>query len=346
MEKVIPRIIICCPFDLYWIAEVEVQLTNFRKYGYSQHTSYLVFEQGENLYKDYWDKLELKFPEASFYFYQGDRGTRNLIAVYQPVSRPFCLKKHWERFPQLQQETILYMDSDVLFSRELDFSAYMTDDICYASQTPYIGVQYFNNKAKDVYLHKQQDYSQIDVIERLGAAVGINKQTIVDNDQHVGGCQYILKNIDSLFWATLMEDCIKLRMTALQLNAEFFPSEDLGLQSWAIGDMCGLLWGLWKRGKELRTPDALSFSWASSPIEEYDKCVFFHNAGIYAKVHTIDGVDHKMFHKGDLAFRQSKITFFDIEEYKNISPYYCSCKYVEAIREVKDPVAITDKLVY
>jgi len=150
---------------------------------------------------------------------------------------------------------------------------------------------------------------------------------------------------DPVVWADLEKNCIELRLAALNLNAEFFPSEEKGLQSWAIGDMCGLLWNLWKKGLQVQCPDELDFNWASTPIEEYDKHAIFHNAGVSGKWMEMNGEKVKMFHKGDIRLRTSSLTFFDLT-YQDITDKYCTCKYVEAIMDVKDPICITKRTEY
>lgn len=338
-------ILVSVPFDLYFASEIEVQATNFRKWGVLNKVHYLIYEQGENVYKHYWDKLEQKFPEAKFFFYNGDE-IKNLTVIYPPVIRPNCLKKHFKLYPELEQHVLLYMDGDVLFTSTPDLEQYINDDICYLSPTDYISPTYFTSKRKDVFHFKLEEYDRHDILKELCNIVGIDKQTVIDNEPYTGGCQYILKNINAEFWEELERVCIELRMHCLQLNAAFFPSEEKGLQSWAIGDMCGLLWLLWKRGLCTRTPDSMKFSWSSSPIELYDKHLFFHNAGVASKEMVLTGKKHRLFHKSDLRFRTSTLTFFDIKNWGEISTDFCSYKYVDAIKEVNDPVCVTEKYTY
>ena len=338
MKKV--TILIGTPSDLYFASEIEVQCHNFRKFGYSSILQVVVHGTEEDKYKEYWDKLAAKYKEVKFFFYTSPAIEKNL-KIYPPFGRPWSFKKHWEAYPELKNHVIIYLDSDVIFTRHLDFSKYINDDICYMSKTPYVGAKYFYSKEKDVLPFMKSRYKMIDPLEIFCNQVGIDKQVVIDNEENTGGCQYILKGIDADFWASLSEDCLKLRIQSQSLNSDYFANEERGFQSWAIGDMCGLLWNLWKRGKETRCPEELGFSWSSSPIEEYEKHAFFHNAGVPSRYMEKDGKKHLMFYKSDVRFRTSMTTFFDLE-YEGLSKDFCSYKYVEAIKEVEDPVCKTN----
>lgn len=338
-------ILVVVPYDLYFATEIEVQCENFKKFGYLKNTHFLIYEQGENVFKEYWIKLQERYSDAKFFFYKGDE-LKKLTPVYASVCRPNCLKKHFAIYPELKDHTILYLDGDVLFTRKFEMSEYLNDDICYLSKTNYIAASYFEKKRNDVFPFKLKEYNTRDILQECCNIVGVDKQTVIDNEDNTGGCQYLLKNIDVEFWEKLEKDCIMLRQQLLEVNNTFFVSEDKGFQSWAIADMCGLLWNLWKRGLQTKCPDSMNFSWSSSPIEKYKECVFFHNAGITGKYMKMEDEEVKMYHKGDIRFRTSSISVFDIEHWGNISKKYCSFMYINAINAVVDPICVTKKLTY
>ena len=337
--------IVCTPHDLYWASEIEVQLSNFERVGHTGEMHVLVFVEGEFPYRWYWEQLAKRYTWCKFFYYKEDN-IKNLIAIYAPVQRPRCLKNHWKQFPELQNKVILYLDSDVLFTRTPDFSPYLQDDICYLSKTEYISADYFSSKVKDIYPFKKKEYAQEDVLQDLCRIVGIDKQVAIDNQDNTGGCQYILKGIDYDFCNDVERNCIELRLRTINFNAQYFSSEDKGFQSWAIGDMCGLLWNLWKRGKETKCPEYMNFAWSTNPIDAYNDNIFFHNAGVSSKNQELDGKMHKMFYKSDIRFRTSSLTWFDIQEWGGISKEYCSYKYLEEILSIENPICRTKKLVY
>lgn len=338
--------IIAISHDLYWATETEVQLNNFRKVGHTGTIHILVYVEQDFTAKPYWDKLIDRYKEVQFFFYPED-GTKNLCKIYPPYRRPFMLKKHWHLYPELVEKVILYMDSDVLFNQVPDLSPYIADDICYLSATNYIAASYFGNKRKDVYPFKLKAYDQVDILGDLCRIVGVDKQVVIDNELNTGGCQYLLKGIDEQFWADLEQHCIELRMYTQDINREYFPSEEKGFQSWAIGDMCGLLWNLWKRGKQVQCPAYMDFNWSSDSIIEGNQKLFLHNAGITGVWHMVDGKKRKMFCKSDILFRTSRISFFDINRDSwQLDKGYYSYKYLQAVLEVQDPICKTQYLQY
>ena len=338
-------IIVCIPEDLYWASEIEVQLNNFRRYDMSKYAQIIIHRRGKNKATPYWDKLIKAFPETGFFIYE-DNSIGNLINMYAPIMRPHLLKKHWEQFPELKDRVILYLDSDVIFTRQPDFSSYLEDDVCYMSKTSYIGANYFMTKEKDVYSFKLDAFRTRDILQELATIVGVSKQTIIDNEENTGGCQYLLKNIDSKFWEDVENTCIALRIHMQWANQQYFPSEEKGFQSWCA-DMQAVLWNLWKRGVKTSCPTELDFAWSSSPIEEYDRCIFLHNAGILSPEMELGGKKVKVFFKSDIRFRKHLLTFFDLDYSDfNCDPNYCSSKYLEEIRRIKDPITKTNCFKY
>lgn len=333
-------ILVAVPYELYWATEIEVQCENFRKFGYSSALQVVVHENCDNPYRHYWDKLAQKYKEVSFFFYRNDK-VKNLTNIYASVSRPITLKAHWEAYPELKRKVILYMDSDVLFSKYLDLSKYVEDDICYISSTDYIAASYFENKRKDVLQNKLEQYDKRDVLAEMAEIVGIDKQVIIDNEKNTGGCQYILKDIDADFWRDVTEHCLYIYTRSKVINKTFFESESKGFQSWALGDMCGVLWNLWKRGKQTQCPEELNFNWATTPIDKYYDYALFHNAGVTAEFMELNGKKERLFNKTDVRLRSSKMTFFDMT-FENITENYCTAMYIKAIQEVKDPVCVTE----
>ena len=343
MEKV--KIIVAVSSQLYFASEVEVQCHNFRKFGFSSLLQVIVYdnEESEDFMK-YWTELAIRYTEVEFFFYKIE-SIKNLVKVYASVSRPYILAEHWKQYPELVYYTIIYLDSDVLFTRKLDFTPYLQDKICYLSRTNYINSDYFKSKRNDVLTFRLPEYDQIDVLQEFCNVVGISKEIVEENVDKTGGCQCILKEITADFWKDLAKDCLNIFNLSRSLNQRFFSKEERGFQSWALGDMCGLLWNLWKRGKQTSCPPELGFSWADAEIEMYDKHPFFHNAGSLKKDDYRNGKKQKFFCKTDIRFRSNTLTFFDLE-YKDISTETCSFKYVEAIKEVPNPICKTNTLLY
>jgi hypothetical protein len=337
--------IICVPCDLYWCSEIEVQLHNFRKYGH-RNVHILIYEAFKNPYIEYWERLEKEYSDiATFYTYRNN-GLLKLTSVYAPITRIYMLQEHFKQFPELSEKVILYMDSDVIFTKKLDFTPFLEDNVNYLSSTPYISAEYFESKIKDVYPHRLKDYQKIDVLKDLCRIVGVDKQVLIDNQGVTGGCQYILKNITSDFWTDCLNHCLQIRMHLVQVNSQFFANEDKGFQSWC-SDMLTVLWNLWKRGYKTECPKELNFTWSSDPIEKIKENYWLHNAGISGKIHIIDGKEVKMFAKNDVIFRTNTMSFFDMDYSRaNISKEYCSSVYLDEILSIKNPCTVTEARYY
>ena len=136
------------------------------------------------------------------------------------------------------------------------------------------------------------------------------------------------------------------------LNKRFMkgetPSEkeNNGYQSWCA-DMWAVLYNLWARDFETRTPKSMDFAWSTDKLEKLQNVSILHNAGVTgdSKLRTRekdkDGknieVEAPAFYKGNYA----STTPFDDEKYlkdtKNhyITSTYCNSYYIEQILKTK-----------
>ena len=129
------------------------------------------------------------------------------------------------------------------------------------------------------YIIKLEEYKTRDVLAELTSMIGISREIAEANNNHSGGAQYFLKNVDAKFWHKVMNDCIIIRKYLQHINRQFFASEEKGFQSWCA-DMWAVLWNLWLRDIETKNIPEMEFSWASDPIEKVERLGLFHNAGI------------------------------------------------------------------
>lgn len=335
------EIITVVPGDLYFASEVEILINNLKKYGYSDKLSVLIESDTAFKWKDYWIKMSNRYSEVKFFFYYTGE-VRNLKQIYPPVIRPNILKQHFKAYPELKDKAIFYIDSDIIFTKQFDFSPYLDDDINYISHTDYISAEYFDSKDKGVFPFKIKQYSNVDVLNDCCKIVGISRKVAEDNQENTGGCQYILKNITSEFWAKIEQDCVTLRIHLQNINNIYFTSEKSGFQSWCA-DMFALLWNLWFNNAETRCPRKMDFCWATQRIEEWDNYSIYHNAGVVGKYMNLDDRQRKMYNKAEVVFRDNIFTPFDImkQDHDNIDPGYCDYNYLSEILAIKNPVCIT-----
>lgn len=262
---------------------------------------------------------------------------------YSPLNRPWMLRKHFDAFPELKEKAIFYHDSDVVFTKWLDFSPFLNDDVNYLSNTvSYIGAKYFDNKIKDVDPRKLDTYNKIDVLTASLRMFGLTREIAEKNQENSGGAQYLLKNIDSKFWSDVFDGCLYLKIYLMNINQKYFPGvtplerENKGFQSWCA-DMWSVLWNLWKRG-ETRCPKELDFAWRDGDLSLWEKCYIYHDAGAAQREEKDNEGNvkiHKLFQKELLAYRNNEKTPFD-DDLNYVSQKYCSSKYVEEILQTKE----------
>jgi hypothetical protein len=252
-------------------------------YGYDRLLHVLVLAKEDELIDPLWLKLKEDFPQVTFHWYRDEdnlyESTINKLR-YESLVRPYMLMKHYTLFPELSVQSVFYIDSDVLFVKEIDFEKLLQDDIVYLSDTvSYIGAKYFDSKIGQVILDKMHDYKKIDVLNECAKIFSLNRNIIQANEERAGGAQYLLKGIDANFWKDVLAGCISLKRYLQTVNNEFFINENEGFQSYC-SDMWAVLWSLWNRGIETRITPDLSFAWSTDPIDILKSRSLYHDAGM------------------------------------------------------------------
>jgi hypothetical protein len=328
------KLISAQPNDLYFVWQLKTQLYNLRRHGLSENYTALIWKhagrQGGKMFEDQWNQLVADYPEARFSFIVDHTGELSKLIQqtgYIPLLRPWLLAKHFDANPSLREDAILYIDSDVIFTKKPNFDNLLSDDICYLSDTrSYIAASYFDGKIKDVLPDKLDSYKQIDVLSDLLKEFGVSRETAVANEQGSGGAQYLLKNIDAQFWRDVFKGCITVRLNLRSINRRFFASEDKGFQSWCA-DMWSVLFNLWKRGMKTACPQEMDFCWATDAIEKWDRVQIYHDAGATGQ-NICEG--HRLFHKREMAYVNNERTPFE-DDLSFVSNQYCSYWYAREI---------------
>lgn len=337
------------PDDMLFAWQIETQIYNFRKYGLSDKMRYLMFLPSDRLEKG-WNKetreLAIKYPEVQFFWYEDTEGILELYVnpyQYIPLLRPYCLAKHFKQYPELTEKAIFYMDADVIFIKDPTewIEKYKDDDICYLSDTKsYIGASYWDSKVKDVREDKLEDYKLIDPLDIMAKQIGITGNVCRTREEGSGGAQYLLKNIDSIFWLDVFRGCLNIRAGLSahvpgSINATYFADENKGFQSWCC-DMWSVLWNLWKRDMVTICPPEMNFAWATSPFTHSEGKYIMHNAGVTQDTPMMmDGELHKLFFKSAKQYVNNITTPFNDLGHKGVSTKYCSSIYCEAIEEAR-----------
>jgi hypothetical protein len=294
----------------YYHWQLEVMILNFMRSGINPNSIEAVFSY-KNSISPAARALANAYPFVRVFFY---KNTIADDAGYPSICRPHVLAQHFDRYPKLSSQTIFYHDCDILFRSLPDFARLEAGPYSYLSDTvSYIGAHYLQKKGSDL-------------LAKMAAIVGIDPQTVIANQAHSGGAQYLLKGIDSAFWRKVEADCRALYAYLRKreederksLSAEASKTYN-PVQKWCA-DMWCVLWNLWARDQETRIDKALSFSWPTSRISEWSRHNIFHNAGVGEKLKATH------FYKGEYIHKDP----FQLD-LSYVLPAHCSWHYAREI---------------
>ena len=191
-------VILCTaqPTDSYFIWQNHMYIESCLEQGFKEEQIHILLYKPKGRDYNYkWDELKVIYPKLNIFVYEDD-GVQHLLPTYIPVLRPHIIWQHFKKFPELENKTIIYTDSDILWTDKLNISHLLEDDINYVSDAKsYLNHTYFQSKYKDVLPHKKEEANKRDFAKEICTIVGIDIQTIMNNDSNTGGVQYILKNI-------------------------------------------------------------------------------------------------------------------------------------------------------
>jgi hypothetical protein len=253
---------------MYYSWQVQTMLNNFIEVGINQTDIHILLSyDGEVDVKTHyvWNKVIERYSDVNFYFYPDLRINKSYVSSI----RPNVLSQFYKDYPKFSDLSVFYHDCDILFTKPVDFSQFLNDDVWYLSDTnSYINSDYIKSKSFGVY-------------EKMCEIIDIDKSIPEKWNNHSGGAQYILKGIDYTFWEKVETDSEKLFVEMTEYNNDIKKDNPLyhELQIWCA-DMWALLWNGWKAGHVTKVVEELNFCWATDPIEFWDKNTIYHNAGI------------------------------------------------------------------
>jgi hypothetical protein len=331
-----PIIITCQPDDDFFLWQNHLYIESCINAGFEEDRIHiLLYTPPNRQYNSNWDKLKKYYPKLNIFKY-GDKGigVSRFLGVYIPLLRPHILWQHFEKFPELSKETILYTDSDILWTKNLDIFKLFDDNVCYLSDAHgYMNNDYFESKYDHILESKKIKLKERDFLSEICNLSGITKDIVVQNNKNIGGVQYILKNIDSEFWKKVELDCLHIRIHLMNVNKEFYENENRGIQSWC-SDLWAVVFNLWYRKYEVKIVPEMDFAWSTDPISKLDKVGIFHNAGIGSKLLG----DIPVFYKGDYHLGKNPFSDPHLEEVYNNekSKTLCNHYYVSEMISLKN----------
>lgn len=264
------------PHDPYFQWQIEVQITNFRKFGVSNGMHILVWYPKNSKELPKWEAIQQKYPEVKIFTYP-DKGVN--LGLYISQLRPHILKEHFKIYAnEFQGKNFFYHDSDIIFNYLPDFMQLAQGNVSWQSNTTgYLDYSYMRRKEVEGNIPFEE------AVETFANIGRISVNTIKDYDGRTGGAQYILRSPDSAFWQDIEDQCIAIRKQFLygqpnSINSRYFKNEAAGFQSWCA-DMWAINFAMWKRGIKTEVTDKLDFSWATDSMDTFKRKPIYHNAG-------------------------------------------------------------------
>ena len=103
-------------------------LNNFIENGINQSDIHILLSYDSEVdTKTYyvWNKIIEKYKGVNFYFYKDLRINKNYLSSI----RPNVLMQFYKEYPEFSNKTVLYHDCDIVFTKPLDYSEFINDDM-------------------------------------------------------------------------------------------------------------------------------------------------------------------------------------------------------------------------
>lgn len=277
------------PDDYYFLWQLQLQLYNFSRMGINSDKIHVLigFDKDKGL-AHYFRDFITQNNDALFYMYPDTRTD----SKYPSSLRPHIIAKHYKAQGYLENESIFYHDSDIIFNKLPDFNRLLRDEVWYASNTNYYtDSNYIKNTAGE------------DVFNRMCDIIGLEREKVECNDLNSGGAQYLLKKASYFFWEKLEIDCEKIYDLLTKHNLAETLHHSSGkrkIQAWCA-DMWCIWWQAIALGKSVAVDAELDFSWAHTRLENTIENNIIHYTG------NVPIENHVLFRKNN---------------YFNCSPFY------------------------
>lgn len=273
------------------IWQVKLLFESFREHNFKYPVHLLIYKVNETEeWLEEWDILEKDYPEVQIFRYS-DNGSLDIqLKSYHNLHRFYSLREHFKANPQLEKEAILYFDSDIILTKEMNLDDIIGDDINYGADiNSYNNHSYFVDKRCRVRPERLEEWDTMKPLNNVWGGFGLKEETIKSFNEDTAGVPFLLKNITWQFWDECLTRTVPLKKTFDSMNAWFISGNtpqqksDNGWQSFC-SDMWCPLWLLWARGDKTKIDSRLNFSWATSNIENVEETGHIHMAGYYPQI--------------------------------------------------------------
>ena len=243
---------------------------------------------------------------------------------YIPSIKPYLIS-HWIQTNSEYGKLFFLHDADIMFKNLPNFDKLLEDDICYLSDTiGYIGHDYIVDCCER-YERQHPTSEKNQLLTEMASVIGVDVDTIKENQENSGGGQYLIKNTNSELWDKIYKDSSLLYEQMLNYHQKF-PISPGEIQFWTA-EMWSLLWNLWLYGFETKVTNKLDFSWATDNVDIYEQKPILHMAGV------TENLKSTKFYKGEY------INVDPIEELRKNSKHFdyidsnsATIKYIDNIK--------------
>jgi hypothetical protein len=303
----------------YFHWQVKIYVHNFTSLGVNPNDIHVVFSTlGNNVLSE--GANSLKELGINVHTYKDERTNK----TYIPSIKPYLISKWLEQYPQFGNCFFLH-DADIIFRELPNFDELLNDNVSYLSDTiGYIGYEYIMDCCRR-YEKQHPTTNQGQLLQEMCDVIGIDVNTVKDNQLNSGGGQYIIKNTDHKLWEKIYNDSTPLYSQMLDYQKRY-PINPGQIQFWTA-EMWSVLWNLWLYGVETKITKELDFSWATDNIDVYNKKPILHMAGV------TDNLKLTKFYKGEF------INVDPIEKLKQNPKHFdyidksnATIKYVDVIK--------------
>lgn len=273
--------------------ELDVVLANIRQF--TDMEVVLLFTERDFTVPGHFRKK----PGCSVFVYTDKRDDMSYI----PSVRPYLLWQYLREDPAREQETYLYIDSDIIFRQWPDCATWGSDPskVLGATCDGYIGLQYIESVTQGT-----------TIAQEMANICGITREQMVGVPGI--GAQVVLTNPTAAFWERCYYDSNKLH--------HYFEGLDTNLQKWTA-EMWAQLWGWVREGLVPTHEPQLDFCLPTDDVAKFETVNVLHNAGI-----TVN-MSYEYFFKGQYVDYSPFGKNFD-----HIRKDKATIRYVEAVQKV------------
>jgi hypothetical protein len=318
MEKIL--FVTAQPDVPYFIWQIKLYVHNFIEKGINPNQIHVIFSLQNQNNEPSSESLQLTNLGINVHHFVDERIKKHYI----PSIKPFLISKWIQKNPK-HGELFFLHDSDIIFNELPSFDQLLNDEVCYMSDTiGYIGYNYIMDCCKR-YESQNPTSEKGQLISEMANVVGVDVDTIKQNQKNSGGGQYLFKNTNCELWDKMYKDSIKLYDQMLDYQKRF-PINPGQIQFWTA-EMWAVLWNLWLYEYETKIISDLDFSWATDTIEIYNSKNILHMAGV------TDDLKTTKFYKGDYINIDPILKLKEDENFFNyIDKNSSTIKYIENMK--------------